>query len=463
MALDGQAGTRLPDGLAPWRAGRRRGPRLRDTDSRGRNAFNRLLVLFAVAAIGFGGYEIWTVWDNRRTIDEACAGLVPAGQVMSLEHGGGRIEANSEHIDATAHRGVCRIYSTEAGEAWDGESGIRLFFEASVALEPEAEAEDVDHTYDPLLDENFHPYLDGPVGSGIPGRVTDSGVGVKLACRADGEPNEDGVRNVVARAVSSGDGHTPLTTGRQMSQRTRDQLARIAVATANRLGEELGCTQRLPEPSDRVPPVQGKLIKAGAAEGTCDWYARWNRGRHAPAMPDQVMETAVDPDVWQEKCGLALGGGRAHALWERWEKYEPDESGDGDSGDSGDAGRDDDLDAPTERAEMWASTQSWFGESAQHVRFDTADLDGAVPTAEPGKSGRAPKKAAWWASSVCDGQPAVHTLTLSHEYARALSADPMHALRLATLFRAYVEDVAKRRGCTRLNFPNAQDLALDRK
>ncbi|MFJ8189646.1 hypothetical protein ACIQ8D_07650 [Streptomyces sp. NPDC096094] len=56
-----------------------------------RRSVNVLLCLAAVVAIGWSGREIWQVWDARRQIDEACAGLVPAGRVLALSPAGGRI------------------------------------------------------------------------------------------------------------------------------------------------------------------------------------------------------------------------------------------------------------------------------------------------------------------------------------------------------------------------------------
>lgn len=56
----------------------------------------------------------------------------------------------------------------------------------------------------------------------------------------------------------------------------------------------------------------------------------------------------------------------------------------------------------------------------------------------------------WWASSVCDGKPAIHTLSLGNRsYGK-------HAARhFEPVFRAYVEDVTRRRGCTDVRLPDA--------
>lgn len=58
----------------------------------------------------------------------------------------------------------------------------------------------------------------------------------------------------------------------------------------------------------------------------------------------------------------------------------------------------------------------------------------------------------WWASSVCAGEPAIHTLRVDGGY------EPLVRDRLRALFRAYVVDVVERRGCTDLVFPGKSDF-----
>ncbi|OKJ88197.1 hypothetical protein AMK31_12495 [Streptomyces sp. TSRI0107] len=56
-----------------------------------------------------------------------------------------------------------------------------------------------------------------------------------------------------------------------------------------------------------------------------------------------------------------------------------------------------------------------------------------------------------WASSTCDGEPALHTLTISYTY------DGVIADRREALFEAYVADVTERRGCTEVKLPGGKD------
>lgn len=103
--------------------------------------------------------------------------------------------------------GTCWLYSTEAGDARDAD-GDRPFFRAGIRTEPGAPASPIGFTEQ--LVGNLAPYLNSPLGGGIPGEVTSSGVSVKLACDVPSR----GVKDIVAGAVSipgtvarSGPGH----------------------------------------------------------------------------------------------------------------------------------------------------------------------------------------------------------------------------------------------------------------
>ncbi|MGV9349435.1 hypothetical protein ACWDSD_32505 [Streptomyces spiralis] len=97
----------------------------------------------------------------------------------------------------------------------------------------------------------------------------------------------------------------------------------------------------------------------------------------------------------------------------------------------------------------WLRTVSFFGSEARAVGFDGSGGEDKIPAegTAGGKSG------AWWASSICDGKPAVHTLSSSYTY-----DDVLGSQTLAALFRAYVDDITKRRGCTHVTYPDASDF-----
>lgn len=88
---------------------------------RARKFVNVLLSLVAVAGIGWSGLEIWQVLYGRYQINEACAGLVPAGRVLALSPAGGSIShrvAAEGTIELNAGLPQdCEIFSTEAGRS----------------------------------------------------------------------------------------------------------------------------------------------------------------------------------------------------------------------------------------------------------------------------------------------------------------------------------------------------------
>ncbi|WP_405765255.1 hypothetical protein OHU34_06325 [Streptomyces sp. NBC_00080] len=98
---------------------------------------------------------------------------------------------------------------------------------------------------------------------------------------------------------------------------------------------------------------------------------------------------------------------------------------------------------------------NWIGDDSGLEPFydtdDTEVLGGQDAIIEAGTAGHA--DGAWWASSVCDGKPALHTLSSSYTY-----DDILGSRRLNTLFRAYVDDITKRRGCTDVTYPDAKDF-----
>jgi hypothetical protein len=402
---------------------------------RKRNALNLLLCLAAVVGITGGGYQVWAVLAARHAINQACAGLVPAGEVTDLPLAGGRINHNANSINLNTFSGNCQLFSTEAGSAYHTSTGERMFFSAYVSIEPGSTVTRTDDAFDELTDQYFHAYLDAPLGGGISGIVTDSGVGVRLPCGSGVVVNGSDVENVVASAVSETSGAGTSNSNGGMSQSTRDKLASIAVATANNAAEKLGCKHRLPAAPTAVPGVESKLITAASATGTCAWYGKARAGLDDGSgwMPDRAVETRTDSDVWKEKCGLAMSQDAAAATWRKYH---------------GKKGYTYLREVPEKPAEWWASFESFFGAPAKGV------VAGSDETPiKQGTAGVLTRTNTWWASSVCHGKPAVHTLTLGYPYSIGATR------RFEPLFRAYVKDVAARRGCTHLTFPKSSDIA----
>ncbi|MCF2437368.1 hypothetical protein LV779_38720 [Streptomyces thinghirensis] len=289
-----------------------------------RKSVNVLLCLAALVAIGRSGREIWQVWDGRRQIDAACAGLVPAGRVLALSPAGGRIthrEADEGVIEIDRGLGAgsaqdCEIFSTEAGEKDGEETGGRWFFTGAVGVLPANRPLIADGPLEDLVDSFGGPtHPDQPLGGDIAGWVTESDVVVQLPC-AEGRVNGREVTALWARASLQNPGRR-FTVGGQLSADDRDILAETAVITANNLAGRLGCTDRLPDPPDNVPALPEGPVPAARAEGTCAWYGKTGLARRS-GFPDQVVESRTDDRLWDQRCGLVLSeAGRAPSTWPR--------------------------------------------------------------------------------------------------------------------------------------------------
>ncbi|MEU6374041.1 hypothetical protein [Streptomyces sp. NPDC046909] len=235
--------------------------------------------------------------------------------------------------------------------------------------------------------------LEVPVGNGVSGLAGPNETTVRLDCPGD--------RRVEVTASAAYTGMSsyypkPATTG------DRARMASIAVHAAGELADRLDCEGDTAAPALAATP---RFTDALDAEGTCAWYRPQEQARaHVPWLPDEAMGAPVDGRVWRERCALRLG------------------------------------------EEKWADVQTFYDED---VRLG----DAASPVA-PGTAGRAADSALWWATSVCDGTPAVHVLRVDYG-ADSRAASP----HFEQVFRAYVTDVAARRGCTGLEFPTGADFA----
>jgi hypothetical protein len=406
-----------------------------------RKTVNALLCLAAMAGIGWSGKEIWEVLSGRRQIDEACAGLVPAGRVLALSPAGGTLShraADEGTIDLDAGLPQdCEIFSTEAGGRSGSHSGERWFFTGAVGAVGQGEELSPEGPWDEVVDPDGpysdHTYPAQPLGGGIAGIVTDTGVTVEIPC-AKGESNGRPVKALWARA-SFAEPQTPFSEHGQPTAHDRGILAETAVTTANRLAARLGCTERLPDPPEHIPALVEGPTPVAKAEGTCAWYRRSGLADHAP-YADQVLESRTDPQVWDERCALVLGRSRAHTLHDAHDGELPG------------------VHRPDRPGRYFAAFHTYAGEAARHIRLPSLDSDEAVAV-EPGTAGRSGGEPVWWASSVCRGKPQLHTMTLSDGYAEV--AAPAHE----KVFRAYVDDVTARRGCTGVRFPAASAFRAD--
>ncbi|WP_353943717.1 hypothetical protein ABII15_20130 [Streptomyces sp. HUAS MG91] len=409
-----------------------------------RKSANVLFCLVAVVGIGWSGKEIWQVLSARHQIDEACAGLVPAGRVLALSPAGGTIthrdaDEGTVQLDGLADGEDCEIFSTEAGEKSGSHSGERWFFTGamgSVAQESPFTPEDPsDDLLDPAGPYSAHVYPEQPLGGGIAGTVGDTAVTVHLPCargRLDGRP----VGTLWASAGLT-ESESPFTERGQLTGHDRSVLAETAVTTANRLAERAGCADRLPDAPDDIPALPEGPTPAVEADGTCAWYRSAGLAEGGESA-DQVLESRADPRAWDERCALVLSARRASAVW---------------------ATRGDGLDsvyAPDRPGRYFAAFHTYSGDAARNVRLRSTAASDTPVDAEPGEAGRDTEEPVWWASSVCAGKPRVHTLTLSSAYARV--AAPAYE----RIFRTYVDDQARRHGCTGIAFPAKASFRADR-
>ncbi len=402
---------------------------------RGRKAVVVGLCLAAVVAIGWGGRVVWRVWDGHRQIDAACGELVPAGRVLDLSEAGGTITHRVLDDDSfdpdTGIPHDCEIYSTEAGERAGTDTGTRWFFTGEMGVLPSDEPRVADAPRLDWGDDVFGrtTYPPEPLGGGIAGQVTASSVTVQLACE-EGKAEGRAVKALWARA------QVMPPRGGKVSRHDRDILADTAVETANNLAERLGCADRLPDAPD-APALKAAPVPAERAEGTCAWYGKSGLADRSP-YPDEVVESRTDGLVWDESCRLVVDFPRAEAVHRNA------------------ADRHDRIGSPDLPGEWFAAFRTYAGPVAENVRLTSAE-DGATPEpAAPGKAGRSSGEPVWWASSVCDGRPQIHTMTLSRGYADLVAS------RMEDVFRAYVADVTTRRRCTDVVLPGSPTFRTDR-
>lgn len=413
---------------------------------RRRRVFNRLMCTVAVLAIGLSGWTLWEWWGRRHTVDEACGGLVPAGEVLALSGSGGEITparnvSDGIRLDDAPLPQDCVLRSEETARK-RRVGGGGFFFSARIATEPTGwTSEPVDDGFEDALDPG-NPYVGiprvhQPIGGGVPGHVTDTGVFVRLPCPG---VEHRGRRITAVRASAELDAavRPEFSEDGQLTQGDRDRLAGIAVVTANNLAGELGCPDRLPEPPNGIPALNTEPVAPDEAEGTCAWYGR-ARLDEKPAnasgwLPDRVLEARTGDRVWEERCLLSVTGEARGAVYRRYaddpayRRFRENSS----------------MDDRT----WWISAESFFGDAAERVSTDPVDDD---RVAVAGRGGYDPEGNTLWATSVCGGRPAVHTLTVSWPYAHGA------ARHLEPVFRAYVEDVAGRRGCTDVALPAKGD------
>ncbi|MFG2840983.1 hypothetical protein ACGFZH_04065 [Streptomyces zaomyceticus] len=400
----------------------------------------RLWQWTACGGIGLSLYAGWLTFDDirdraaaERDISAACDGLVSGAAVMDLQGGMVRAKAadsSTSRLDVDELPGSCAVYKVPGPGRTTGL--FTLTVRVSDTSTPLHRIGD-DSTLEPFRDRHDSRKSDvtdvadrrpepRPIGDGTLGRYGDWYTTVRAECGPGSRAEAPKLLNVTARADYD-----------DVSAADRERLAHIARSAAEVLTGRIGCRGHLPAlPDQQLPSVPSELRPARSAEGSCRWFARHLRAQGQGRLPDRALATP-DPDASPvESCLLAAG---------------PDQVGriaDGLSEDEHDSAR-----SALTHSPWWLRTASFFGPEAHTVGYDGLGSDDKTITA--GTAGHA--SGAWWASSVCDGKPALHTLSAGYTYDNVLGARTLSAV-----FRAYVDDITKRRGCTHVTYPADKDF-----
>ncbi|MGW2304103.1 hypothetical protein [Streptomyces sp. NPDC001809] len=395
----------------------------------------------AVGGIGLSLYAGWLTVDDirdraagERGIAAACDGLVSGAEVMDLQGGMVRAKAADDgrsRLDVDELPGSCAVYKVpgpgrttglftlmvRAVEPstplhWAGDdSSLEPFRDGAAGKEPDVTA---------IADRRPEPH---PVGDGTLGRYGNDHTTVRAECGPGSRPEAPELLQVTARADYD-----------DVSAEDRDRLARLARSATALLVDRIGCRGTLSAlPARPLPAVPADLRPAaGATDGSCGWFARYVRRAGQGSLPDRALGTPAPAASPVESCLLAVSpdqvGRIAADLPDRARDYARTARG---------------------HSPWWLRTASYFGADAHTVGYENLGRpDQVIPV---GTAGHA--RGAWWASSVCDGRPALHTLSAGYTYDNVLSPQ-----ELAAVFRAYVDDITERRGCTRVTHPAPKDF-----
>jgi hypothetical protein len=397
----------------------------------GRSWLNRLWCGTAVLGIGASLWAFWLTYDDsrdraasEREIAQACAGLVSGEDVMDLRGGTVRAATDGAIAPEAPAPGWCQVYGVPGPGRSEGL--LTLSVRTSVDGEPlhtvgdEVSREPFTYDFGEGDPTRRADRPDGrPLGDGSLGSYTDRSVTVRAECAAGTSDEGPGLLTVTARADYD-----------DVSGEDLSRLASLAHGATERAAAALSCETRLPELPDRLDPPSRSLGAADTADGSCAWYGRHPDRAEEPRLPDRALDLPTAPRAAEEYCLLAMSPDRVRSVPLKHE-------------DAADYGN-----SAVTHSPWWLRTASYFGADARSVGRD--DLRDEYRALAPGTAG-VHRSGVLWASSVCDGEPALHTLTLSYTY------DGLLAELRKPLFEAYVTDITDRRGCTDVKLPRESD------
>ncbi|MFF4163681.1 hypothetical protein [Streptomyces sp. NPDC001741] len=419
-----------PPELSPW-CGRWRG------------ATNKLLCVLAVAGIGLSLWvfvqEVIGLRDraeSRERITEACGGLIDPDPILGLNGGGiDRVKLSDEHeTDLGERSSGCLVYRVGDPGTTYGHFSMAVLRRSA---EPDADETAQDRTeIDEQSDEPFRrPYRDeksspGPVvshalphplGDGALGEYDEYKVTARAVCEKGGK-----ISSIEVSAVAQYD--EPVTA------EDRRTLAGLARQGVDRAADRTGCRADLPGLPAELAEPEMKFGSAASTGGTCDWYRRFLAQGERGSLPDRALAAPAGKASDHDACVLAVGEKETRRIYPGFVKTSDYPQS---------------LEDVLKYLPWWVKTETYVGDGTRGLRTGHFKQPTELT---PGSAGTDSDQT-WWASSVCGGRPAVHVLWVAYPYDR-IAAD-----RLESLFRAYVDDVTERRGCTDVVLPDAKDFA----
>nr|WP_203643763.1 hypothetical protein [Streptomyces sp. SID14478] len=409
----------------------------------------------AYAGLGLSLYGGWLTVDDfrdrassERAIATACSDLVPGVAVMDLRGGMVRVHAYKGGLVPDYPSGACTVYRVTGPDANDALFTLEARRSGDITG-PDGSAAPT-HVIGDELGNPESPFdyfarrgvarTDGrradvtavaaraeprPLGDGTLGWYGDSYATVRAECGPSSRSSAPALLTVTTRAA-----YAPV------SGADRERLAALARTAVRTLADRTGCATHLPALPDHLAAAPTALRPARTATGTCKWLADHLAARGRGRLPDRVLDTPARAANPQETCLMAVGPQQVSRIAAGLDR------------DDRSAAR-----SALTHSPWWLRTASYFGAEADTVGYKDSGPDREV-LIEPGSAG-GKLKGIWWASSVCDGKPALHTLTSSYNYDGVLDNRTLSAL-----FRAYVDDITTRRGCTHVTFPDAKDFRV---
>ncbi|MFF1263101.1 MULTISPECIES: hypothetical protein [unclassified Streptomyces] len=397
----------------------------------------RMWQTMAVGGIGLSLYAGWLTVDDvrdrassERDIAAACDHLVSGAQVMDLQ--GGMVRAESSgydtyRLDARHLPSACTIYKVSGSHRTN--ELFRLIVKSSDDSEPVNMVGDKGSPfstfdgYDPKDDVTAVADREPeawPLGDGTLGSYTNFRTTIRAECGPGSGKAAPRLLNVTAVARYP-----------NVSAQDRRRVARIAHSAMRQLTRRIGCRAQLPSLPDQMTAVPSKLRPASSATGSCRWAGRLVKEQGQGRLPDRALAIPARAANPVEGCLLAASPSRVRAI-------------------AGglDAEQRDFAEGGLTHSPWWLRTVSYFDAEAESVGYDEVGDDVIL---KPGTAGG--KDGTWWASSICDGKPALHTISTDHIY-----DDILGHKTLNSLFRAYVDDITTRRGCTHITYPATKDF-----